>query len=54
MWKRVLVVGCGPVLVVLGSMWILRPSSAQSPTVAPRDRALTENARSQGGGNRHR
>ena len=45
MWKRVLVIGCGPVLVVLGSMWILRPSSAQSPTVAPRDRALTENAR---------
>ena len=46
MWKRVLVVGCGPVLlVVLCSVWILRSSSAQSPTVPPRDRALTENAR---------
>ncbi len=32
-------------LVVLCSVWILRPSSAQSPTVPPRDRALTENAR---------
>ncbi len=46
MWRRVLIVGVGPVLLaVLCTMWILRPSSAQSPTVAPTDRALTENAR---------
>ena len=45
MWRRVLIVGSVRVLlVVLCTVWILRPSSAQSPTVPPRDRALTENA----------
>ena len=46
MWKRFVVVGLGPMAVVALSMtWIPRPSRAQSPTAAPMDRAVTDNAR---------